>query len=995
MKRISKCISCKSAADEKGMVLVLSMIFMLLGFLVIIPLLSFMATGAKTSMVYDDKANSLYTADAGIEDGTYRVKYNHLSNLSPAYNTYDFNRVWQYKFSDTLRTLNQKDVTVTIQNLWVANITKPQITDNPSPISIIAAEKLVVTGSADIVAKTYTIKISYTKDVNDPLLKINMIGVWLPPGFAYDSSRKGTLDTTVSKTYYSTPVVNTNYYGGSQEIHWNFTNYPFAGDGSHDPLPGVVSGDSPMTASITLPFTPQTPAQTPPLPKDRPSAIGWVQTSGVSDIPYSWNADVRAFKITSQCGDTSVESYIVKNELRDLGSTISGDYYATGNTLMRDAHSDSGHIRDTWVNATDHSSSVTVSAIPSTGDVAAAYLYWTAWERDNFLDLCANLNNWHTGSSNVWAVSSSEFRGQYASGKARNIYLNNALDISSSTSAYVAWDQSVSTPSSGNISPLNPDTCSSFTNWNHGNCWTNSSPSGKFRGQYVSSPNRDLSSLTYLNLSTYAGVSGTITVSWDQGKSGTFTSSDGFDVYYATTTNAPASGDWISLKSFRGTDISATSGSCTTSTLTLPARLWIRFSVVGSNAGIYFTLDNIYALVAGQYVSTDGVTISISKDGGSNYTDLKTFCANNTADVSTTSATTSVALPSNYLNDASLNNFKIQFTLNGFNGAGEYYYLDNIRITAVQTSKFNQVFFKIDGHQVYFDGQGVPQKDGSTKITSDKTETIINSTSGTRGYSYSCYKDVTALVSTFSQKAADPNTNHPGNATYMVGNVDAALGVDGNDNYGDQLAHAGWSLIIIYSSPDTQGHQLYLYDRFRFADDDTTSNPMRGDLDFDKNNLPGGDIAGFIVPARTKDKNGNWETTAATVTCFVGEGDNWITGDFIALNSPSQYWDLDMTNYPPSSIPNSYKLWDQEGSAQSNTQSSPNNVWNSMSQVCTADGIDIDTFTITWDSAMIHEGDTSAHIDLYTNSDNWNLVYIILSFRSNVTVGGSLSYLIH
>jgi hypothetical protein len=42
----------------------------------------------------------------------------------------------------------------------------------------------------------------------------------------------------------------------------------------------------------------------------------------------------------------------------------------------------------------------------------------------------------------------------------------------------------------------------------------------------------------------------------------------------------------------------------------------------------------------------------------------------------------------------------------------------------------------------------------------------------------------------------------------------------------------------------------------------------------------------------------------------------------------------------------------------------------------------------------LEAGDTSAQIDLPTDVDNWNIMYIILSFRSETTTGGSMSYLI-
>ena len=423
-----------------------------------------------------------------------------------------------------------------------------------------------------------------------------------------------------------------------------------------------------------------------------------------------------------------------------------------------------------------------------------------------------------------------------------------------------------------------------------------------------------------------------------------------------TYTPAPTSNDGLNF-AFSGnggttwsTDYIAFRGSSPDSSVSyvipdqyLTNNFMFRFYLVGFNGtGMNAYVDNIY--IKPVYTSADGITISISKNGGTTYSDLKTYHANNTSDVNTTTQTASVSLPTDYLNDPSLTAFKFKITLNGFNATGENYYLDNIRITAIQPDKYKQIVFKINDQQVYLDGNNQPQA-GSVKLSADYLGTIINSTSGTKGYSFDCSADVTQLVQYYSHGAspqADPPVFGDGKGKYTVGEVFASLGVDGNDSYGDQLAHAGWSLIIIYTSPSTMTHQIYLYDRFTFADDST-------DLDFDKNGLPGGDINNFVIPSQTKDAQGNWETNAAQITCFVGEGDEWITGDFIALNAPGQYWDADLTNNPPSAIPDSYKLYDGEA-VTGNTQNSPNNVWNSHSATCTADGVDVDTFNVTWAS---------------------------------------------
>jgi len=187
-------------------------------------------------------------------------------------------------------------------------------------------------------------------------------------------------------------------------------------------------------------------------------------------------------------------------------------------------------------------------------------------------------------------------------------------------------------------------------------------------------------------------------------------------------------------------------------------------------------------------------------------------------------------------------------------------------------------------------------------------------------------------------------------------------------------SYAGWSLVIIYSSPDTEGHQLYLYDisdpNFMFKESypegASQSNP-----DFDGDGEPGGNISGFLVPQPITG-----EADAAKITCFVGEGDEDKTGDSFKVTGPSGTGEY---------------LLDGTGTSW-------NNVWNSMSLGITASGIDIDTFYVPWGtspgSGILRPGDTSVQIDIPTTGDGFTLSYIILSFRSEITSGGTISYLI-
>ena len=109
------------------------------------------------------------------------------------------------------------------------------------------------------------------------------------------------------------------------------------------------------------------------------------------------------------------------------------------------------------------------------------------------------------------------------------------------------------------------------------------------------------------------------------------------------------------------------------------------------------------------------------------------------------------------------------------------------------------------------------------------------------------------------------------------------------------------------------------------------------------------------------------------ITCFIGEGDNVYAGDYLQVKR------IDDT-YPK-------KLWD-------GISGSLNNVWNSQSLGMSASGVDVDTFSVLWADNVLQSGDTSVKVDMYTQTDSWNLVYIVLSFRSKTETGGALSYLI-
>ncbi|MFH1651825.1 MAG: hypothetical protein ABID87_06995 [Chloroflexota bacterium] len=756
---------------EQGQALVIVLVLMTIGGLTLPPVLSHIGTALKTGHIYSDRTDELYAADSGIEDAIWQIKFDRLSAIceNPDYDTYDYDTTWEYTLGEEI---NGWSVNVTIQNVWIPmGVTAPDAADARE---IAEANKLMVAGTSPTPTE-YEIKLTFTPgEGEEDLLMVESLGVWLPHGFTYveDSSN---LEDDPGDDYYSVPDVTP--YAGGYAVVWDFSSVPFTS------FPGVNPTDVPMIATIDFVFDPDVPGTI-------PVGIAWMETAGVDDVPLSWDIDTRIFKITSTAGNTQIDAYGSRCELRNMESAIAGDYRAIGNSLMQDNYSPYDR-RDTLLSE----STTTLDSIPNdpnddAGDVIAAYLYWSGWFSSGFAtpispwpDTCDNFNNWtNTVPNTVWQISSNQFAGHYVGTDANARYLTMA--------------------SSMNLSSYDP---------------------------------------------------GAVVVEWDQSEGGTLE-------------------------------------------------------------------------------GTDGLQFQFSGDGGSNWSNLYTALMDDTS-----ASYFYYIIPEEYLTAQ----FKMRFYLADMSGSGEYAYIDNFAVAEITGTGDTTCTFKIDGTQVYLDGDNQPQQ-GAQEITATRTQVIGNKNRGE--YSYASFRDVTKLVKEYAEIIDDDY--HTGNADYTVGSVDA--------DTGGYWSYAGWSLIVVYSSPATAGHQLYLFDTFAFSGGNEN-------LDFDHDGSPGGDISGFVVPEPIEG-----EDNAGVVTVFIGEGDNAYSGDYFQFNGTS--------------LSDGY---------------STSNVWNSQSIGMSEPGVEIDTFYVTWASGLLVADDTEAHIDLPTGTDNWNLIYIILSLRSETVTGGTTHYVIH
>ncbi|MBN1188385.1 MAG: hypothetical protein JXA46_01420 [Dehalococcoidales bacterium] len=1004
--------------QERGEIILITLAFMLLGFLLIVPLVSFMGTGLKSGKVFDKKSASLYAADAGVEDGMWKIKYGHLDSLdSPAdYDEYDFNTEWQYSLPEQK---NGVDVDVTVQNLWMpGNIAVPTI----EAASASANDDTIMVTTGPVGNSIQSLKITLTHNPEmDKTLLIDSIGVWLPPGFTFVTGSSNLEEA--GEDYFSVPAVS-DYHGG-QSIIWSFDSLSFIS------FPGANDSDSPITSDITFDFirsgntstqlsasasagatsiqvasttgfptagslilpgeselvtyTAVTATTFSGIPSSgpgsidqshgsgetvslptQPDAVSWItgkEVDLVNETPlFTWDIDVKVFKIHAEAGDTEVDTFLAKRELRKQSGAINGEYYATGNTLLKDTNGN--NYRDTVVDPSN--ATVTGSNIPADAEVAAAYLYWSAWKSASpvFSDTCSSTNL----STNLWVnggdwsyIGYSPYNYQaHHSGDDSNRYLTmkTAVDLSSYGPKMVtlAWDQWISSPTS-----LFSESCGNFDNWDRSGtdpyddtAWDRARVSYNyaFKGCYDPDPSPGPDDYTFLTLKSsildLSSASGsTVNISWKQWRNTTLESGD--KLYFAFSND-----DFATSSEQFDTEIAGTPTSRPYNrnfTVSVPQEyltdtVKIRFYMTGFSSYRCCYLDDFIVTV--EYSDADGLDVDFSGDNGTTWWgDSHALFQAFREDIGTSAVHYSLVVPSQYLTGQ----FKMRLRLAGMSAPGLCCNIDNISIMVPD----HQITLLINGAQVYLDANGQPQE-GSSPLIASEAQLMRNIEGSTyKGYSYSCFRDVTDLVRTYSTKAEDPATNYPGWGTYEVRDVDATTYPE------DNWAYAGWSLVLVYTSAETLGHQLFLYDQFSYGGE-------YSDIDFDGDGQDGGIVSGFVVPARVQNEDGSWETNAAKLTCFVGEGDLPYTGDYITINGSSNYL--------------------------SNSASPYNNVWNSASPDISASGVDIDTFSITWESGWISAGDTTAQINLPTGTDSWNLVYIILSFRNETITGGSMTYLI-
>jgi hypothetical protein len=992
MKKLGYFLRSRFSSGEAGQALILVLIFLLLGSLTLVPTLTHISTALKTGEIYEQNTNELYTADSGIEDALWRIKYDFMG---PDYNPYDFETAWPYQTED----INGMVADYTISNVWFptnVNLVDPYATGyiNLTPEEIqqmMESEKLKVEGSNDFTDNvspyTYKISIEFTPDLGDNLT-IKSLGVWLPRDYTY-TDNSCSLQAGGQFTLYNPDHITSAEAPGGWTVVWSYdAPYPCLSD-----FPGYATDGITMTFDFTFCFT-----SPPDQPDQRPAAIAWTTTQmknelGIpqpptwENVPVSWDIDTRYFKIVSTAGDTEIEAYSSKNELRQMGDAMSGDYVAIGNSLLADDNGD--HKRETWhtPSSFDLNDPTDNVSIPANADVAYAFLYWAGWRNENaiinaFSDDCTDFSH--------WVRSSDVTRVRYPSG---DISYSGDWDTTSNMYSYVdevgANDGDTTYLVHGkkegyvlfSFPAFNVSDGSSIQSLTvylvakDDTSGTNKmQPALRVGGtNYLDSP----SVSTEVN-GNYTTISYTYTYNPRRGVGSAWTSDDingigpyalqGFGAYSADAnpkirlTQVYAQVDYneslwtISSNQFRGRGSSSTDP--VLRTLTLKNSLDFS-SYTAKTVAISWHESSSNTLEP-----DDAMYFAFSGDGGATWSpNYEAFHGNVVND------RTAFGQDMGYKNfcysvpqDYVTGNFKIRFYFN-FDSPSEYVNIDDIRICYLTPD--TSITFKIDNLQVYLNGW--EPADGPNPLTAGRTYTMLNTMWGDPyGYSYMCVRDVSALVKKYPVVPGEEH--HTGNAKYTVDGVTADIR-NPNNSLSD-FAFAGWSLIIVYACPETAGHYIYI------RDDNFAFHPgTGGDLDFDEDGTPGGTITGFKIPNPITDKYGHIiETVAAKLTCFVVEGDDFGNDTSSIVVTGQSGHSKTLTN-PSCSI---------------------NDVWNGRSWPGTFnEGVDIDTFVLYWSDNILSPKDNELQVDLYSLNDAWNLVYFIISIRSETITSGTTYYVIY
>lgn len=360
--------------EESGMAtLTLVLMLVFVGSMILGASMPFMSTALKAGQVVERKTREFYSANSGVDAGLWRIKEG--GSKLPAWmvtnpngdsvwleSTFAHNPAFESYTLSPGDPVNDNSVVYQITPKWTLGDGTTMLETYNSTQKRNPAINIAVYGDyggTGSVSGRGIYKIDTVYPGGDGTVKISRIGCWLPAGLEYlagSSSLEKTSTTAIKKV----PVVSD--FRGGHTITWD---YPTPVDYNLF-LEGQMS-----KATVTFEYTPNIETQ---------GEFSWVRTDKTTGVNYlAWDMKIKMFEAkstaTAPTGEkTTVTAYTYTEVATPFGSAMEGDYWAFGNTLMRDTNSN--NLRDRLY----MDSPSTVSSIPSNASIKYVYLYWSGWK---------------------------------------------------------------------------------------------------------------------------------------------------------------------------------------------------------------------------------------------------------------------------------------------------------------------------------------------------------------------------------------------------------------------------------------------------------------------------------------------------------------------------------------------------------------------------------------------------------------------------------------
>lgn len=161
----------KLRKNEAGYVLIWVLVLVILGGLILGPLLLLMNTALTSSHSHENRMQSFYAADAGIEDAAYKIQNGTVPESYPYY-----------------IDVNGNKVAVTIEMDWLLHGFETEARGTTPHEDFVAVVHAPGNG-------TYEVGITYNGTF---VLQVDRIAAWLPAGFSYVTG-SSNLKTTLSQ----------------------------------------------------------------------------------------------------------------------------------------------------------------------------------------------------------------------------------------------------------------------------------------------------------------------------------------------------------------------------------------------------------------------------------------------------------------------------------------------------------------------------------------------------------------------------------------------------------------------------------------------------------------------------------------------------------------------------------------------------------------------------------------------------------------------------